>query len=211
MISEELPEHQIFHILKQGEQESIGPYSQIQIGQLLNEGQIEASDYVYYPELSGWETLSRVFELHQQLSSFGDDGQEPDIVDQSFALVDSLSEPEESIYYIAVQHIPLLRVTAAVKLTGPKSIVLTDRRIYILTPRLIGNTELNQYHHKQIERVVKRLSEGEADGTFIIALHSGDWVETGKIPRPQLERLEQIARDFLAHRDLEEPADQSNG
>ena len=73
MISEELPEHQIFHILKQWGQESIGPYSQIQIGQLLNEGQIEASDYVYYPELSGWEPLSRVFELHQQLSSFGDD------------------------------------------------------------------------------------------------------------------------------------------
>ena len=47
MISEELPEHQIFHILKQGAEEAIGPYSQIQIGQLLNEGQIEASDYVY--------------------------------------------------------------------------------------------------------------------------------------------------------------------
>ena len=197
MISEELPEHQIFHILKQGEQESIGPYSQIQIGQLLNAGQIEASDYVYYPELSGWKTLSQVFELHQQLSSFGDDGQEPHIVDQSFALVDSLSEPEESIYYIAVQHIPLLKVTAAVKLTGPKSIVLTDRRICILTPKLIGNTELNQYHHKQIERVIKRLTGNEDEGTFIIALHSGAWIETNKIPRSQLDRLEHIAGEFL--------------
>ena len=37
MISEELPEHQIFHILKQGAEEAIGPYSQIQIGQLLND------------------------------------------------------------------------------------------------------------------------------------------------------------------------------
>ena len=211
MISEELPEHQIFHILKQGAEEAIGPYSQIQIGQLLNTGEIEASDYVYYPELSGWETLSRVFELHQKLSSFGDDGQEPHIVDQSFALVDSLSEPEESIYYIAVQHIPLLKVTAAVKLTGPKSIVLTDRRIYILTPKLIGNTELNQYHHKKIERVIKRLSQDESEGTFIIALRSGDWVETEKIPRPQLDRLDQIARDFLEHQDQEEPANQSNG
>ena len=93
MISEELPEHQIFHILKQGEQESIGPFSQVQIGQLLNSGQIKASDYVYYPELSGWETLSQVFELHQKLNSFGDEGQEPHIVDQSFALVDSLLNP----------------------------------------------------------------------------------------------------------------------
>ena len=210
MISEELPEHQIFHILKQGEEESIGPYSQVQIGQLLNAGQIKASDYVYYPELSGWETLSRVFELHQKLSGFGDDGQEPHIADQSFALVESLSEPEESIYYIAVQHIPLLKVTAAVKLTGPKSIVLTDRRIYLLTPKLIGDTELNQYHHKQIERVMKRLAENEEEGTFIIALRSGDWIETGKIPRPQLERLERITREFLEHQDQEEPVSQSN-
>lgn len=208
MISEELPEHQIFHILKQGEEEAIGPYSQIQIGQLLNAGQIEASDYVYYPELSGWETLSRVFELHQELSNFGDDGQEPHIVDQSFALVDSLSEPNESIYYIAVQHIPLLKVTAAVKLTGPKSIVLTDHRIYILTPKLIGDTELNQYHHKQIERVIKRLSQDEDEGTFIIALRSGDWIETNKIPRRQLERLDQIAREFLEHQNHQETVNQ---
>ena len=208
MISEELPEHQIFHILKQGEEEAIGPYSQIQIGQLLNAGQIEASDYVYYPELSGWETLSRVFELHQQLSNFGDDGQEPHIVDQSFALVDSLSEPNESIYYIAVQHIPLLKVTAAVKLTGPKSIVLTDHRIYILTPKLIGDTELNQYHHKQIERVIKRLSQDEDEGTFIIALRSGDWIETNKIPRRQLDRLDQIACEFLEHQNHQETVNQ---
>ncbi|MGB2402814.1 MAG: PH domain-containing protein [Akkermansiaceae bacterium] len=208
MISEELPEHQIFHILKQGQEKPIGPYSQIQIGQLLNAGQIEASDYVYYPELPGWEKLSRVFELHQQLSNFRDDGQEPHIVDQSFALVDSLSEPEESIYYIAVQHIPLLKVTAAVKLTGPKSIVLTDRRIYILTPKLIGDTDISQYHHKQIERVIKRLSKDDDEGTFIIALRSGDWIETNKIPRQQLERLDQITRDFLEHQDQGEPLNQ---
>jgi len=210
MISEELPEHQIFHILKQGEQESIGPYSQIQIGQLLNAGQIRASDYVYYPELSGWEKLSRVFELHQQLNSFGDEGQESHIVDQSFALVDSLSEPEESIYYIAVQHIPLLKVTAAVTLTGPKSIVLTDRRICVITPKLIGNIDHNEYHHEQIESVMKKVPRDAEDGTFIIALRTGDWVETGKIPRAQLERLEQIARDFLEYQDQEEPVDQSS-
>ena len=210
MISEELPEHQIFHILKQGEQESIGPYSQIQIGELLNTGEIKASDYVYYPELSGWETLSQVFELHQKLNSFGDEGQEPHIVDQSFALVDSLSEPDERIYYIAVQHIPLLRVTAAVTLTGPRSIVLTDNRICVLTPKLIGNIDIAEYHHEQIEGVMKKVPRDKEDGTFIIALRTGDWVETGKIPRPQLERLEQIARDFLGYPDQEVPVDHSN-
>ena len=210
MISEELPEHQIFHILKQGEQESIGPYSQIQIGELLNTGEIKASDYVYYPELSGWEILSQVFELHQKLKSFGDEGQEPHIVDQSFALVDSLSEPDERIYYIAVQHIPLLRVTAAVTLTGPRSIVLTDNRICVLTPKLIGNIDITEYHHEKIESVMKKVPRDKEDGTFIIALRSGDWVETGKIPRPQLERLEQIARDFLGYPEQEVPVDQSN-
>ena len=204
MISEELPEHQIFHILKRGEQEPIGPYSQIQIGQLLNAGQIRASDYVYYPELSGWQVISRVFELHQQLNSFGDEGQDPRIVDDSFALVDSRSGSEENIYYIAVQHIPLLKVTAAVTLTGPKSIVLTDHRIWVITPKVMGDTDFEEYDHHQIERVMKRLPQNQADGTFIIALRSGDLIETGKIPGPQLERLEQIASDFIEQADEEQ-------
>lgn len=210
MLSEELPEHQIFHILKRGEEESIGPFSQLQIGQLLNSGEIKSSDYVYYPELTGWQVISRVFELHQQLSSFGDEGQEPQTVSESFTLVDSRSGPEEHIYYIAVQHIPLLKVTAAVKLTGPKSIVLTDQRIYVITPKLMGDADFEEYDHNQIERVMKRLPRDQQDGTFIIALRSGDWVETGKIPGPQLERLEQIASDFLEEGQAE-AVEPSNG
>lgn len=210
MLSEELPEHQIFHILKRGEEEPIGPFSQLQIGQLLNAGEIKSSDYVYYPELTGWQVISRVFELHQQLSSFGDEGQEPQTVSESFTLVDSRSGPEEHIYYIAVQHIPLLKVTAAVKLTGPKSIVLTDKRIYVITPKLMGDADFEEYDHNQIERVMKRLPRDQQDGTFIIALRSGDWVETGKIPGPQLERLEQIASDFLEEGQAE-AVEPSNG
>ncbi|MGB2266410.1 MAG: PH domain-containing protein [Akkermansiaceae bacterium] len=210
MISEELPEHQIFHILRQGEQEPIGPYSQIQIVQLLNEGQIHASDFVYYPELSGWELLSKVFELHQELINFGDEGQEPHIVDQSYTLVESTSQPEERIYYIAVQHFPLRRVTAAVKLTAPKSIVLTDQRICLLAPKLMSDTDLFEYHYEQIESVMKKVPRDEEEGTFIIVLHSGEWVETVKIPRPQLELLERISRDFLKSKPLEKAVDEAN-
>jgi len=211
MISEELPEHQIFHILKQGEDQPIGPYSQLQIVQLLNAGEIKASDFVYYPELTGWEQLSQVFELHQKVSRFGDEGQEAHVVDESFSLIESLIEPDEEIYYIAVQHIPLRRVTAAVKLTAPKSIVLTDRRIYVLSPRLVGNADLNEYFHEQIENVMKKISPDEEQGKFIIALRSGDWVETGKIPQAQLERLETITREFLKYHNEQETADQSDG
>lgn len=210
MISEELPEHQIFHILKQGEQESIGPYSQIQIVQLLNEGQIQASDFVYYPELSGWELLSKVFELHQKIINFGDEGQEPFVVDQSYSLVDSLSFSDERIYYIAVQHIPLRRVTAAVKLTAPKSIVLTDQRIFVLYPKLVGDIEFHDYHHEQIESVMKKVSRDEEEGTFIIVLRSGEWVETGKIPRSQLEWLEKITREFLEYAAAQQPAEEAS-
>ena len=210
MISEELPEHQIFHILRQGEQEPIGPYSQIQIVQLLNKGQIQASDFVYYPELSGWELLSKVFEVHQELINFGDEGQEPHIVDQSYTLVESTSQPEERIYYIAVQHFPLRRVTAAVKLTAPKSIVLTDQRICLLAPKLMSDTDLFEYHYEQIESVMKKVPRDEEEGTFIIVLHSGEWVETGKIPRPQLELLERISRYFLKSTPLEKAVDEAN-
>ena len=193
----ELPEHQIFHILRKGDQEPIGPYSQNEIVELLNNSDVKSSDYVYYPELSGWKPLSQVFELHQKVTHFGDEGQDPDVVTQSFNYVDNRSEPDEEIYYIAVQHMPALSLTAKVKLTTPRSIVLTNHRVCVIHQKLMGDTEMDEYPLEQVESALKKIKSNAENGQFNIVLKSGNWVEVEKIPSAQLDRLEHLAGTLL--------------
>jgi len=194
----ELPEHQIFHILRNGEEEPIGPYSQDELVELLNTEQIRASDYVYYPELTGWKPLSQVFDFHQQISNFNDEGQDPQIVAETFSFIEKRSEPNEEVYYIAVQQMPALStLTAAVKLSAPKSIILSNWRFCILSQKLMGSVDFQEYPIEQIEGSIKKIKAGANLGTFNIVLKSGDWVGIDRIPVAQLERLEHLSYTIL--------------
>ncbi len=193
----ELPEYQIFHILRRGQQEPIGPYSQDQLVSLLNDGHIHASDYVYYPELAGWKPMSQVFEMHERITNFADDGQDPQVVADSFATVNSHLLDNEQIYYVAVQQQPALSLTAAVRLTSPKSVVVTSHRICVLNPKLIGDVDFTDYPLEQVNGGIKRLPSSDSDaGIFNIVLKSGEWVEIDKIPAYQLDRLEQLVSEI---------------
>jgi len=196
-MSEELPEHQIFHVLRKGEQKSIGPYSQDELVEFLNSGQIKTSDLVYYSKLDDWQPLSQVFDLHQGVSNHGEEGQDPVIVSETFAFVDLRSEPGEEIYYIAVQNFPAVSLTATVKLRSPKSLVLTNWRFCIVKPRLLGNTVLEEFPLEQIESTDVQIKEGSKDGTFEIVSKSGVVAPVDQIPVAQLEKLEEIAASLL--------------
>ena len=193
----ELPEHQIFHILRNGEQEPIGPYSQNELVELLNQEQIRADDYVYYPELEGWKPLSQVFDLHQEVANFGDEGQDSHVVSECFNFINSRAEPGEEVYYIAVQELPALSLTAAVRLTSPKSMILTNCRFCILNPKMMGSIEFEEYPIDQISGGIKKLKGNRDTGIFNIVLKNGDWVELDKIPLAQLERMEHLAEVIL--------------
>jgi len=196
--SEELPEHQIFHILKVGDQDSIGPFSQKQLLELLKQKEIGHSDLVYYPELADWTPLSEVFDFHQGVTNFSDDGQDAEIVAESFAFIDSRSEPNEEIYYIAVQNFPALSLTSSVKLRSPKSVVLTSWRFCVIKPKLMGNTEFDEFMLDQIESAEAGYGLGSNHGTFTITPRFGDDEEVDHIPVQQLRRLETIAGELLA-------------
>ncbi len=197
--SEELPEHQIFHILKAGEQESIGPFSQKQLLELLKKKEISHSDLVYYPQLADWTPLSEVFDFHQGMANFSDDGQDPEIVAQSFAFIDNRSEPDEEIYYIAVQNFPALSLTASVKLRSPRSVVLTSWRFCVIKPKLMGNTDFDEFMLDQIESVESSYDPAARDGTFTIRPRFDDDEEVDQIPVQQLKRLETIAAELLSN------------
>ncbi len=196
--SEELPEHQIFHVLRAGEPDSMGPFSQNELVKMLNDGQIRHSDLVYYPELSDWTRIDKVFEIHQQLTAFGQEGQDPDVVSEAFSFIDKRSEPDEEIYYIAVQRFPALRLTATVTLRSPKAIVLSSWRFCIVKPKLIGETTFEEFLLDQIESVEVDLNDGGKTGSFAIIPRYGDPAVVDQIPAAQLARLEEIAGEVLA-------------
>lgn len=195
--SQELPEHQFFHILRQGEEQPIGPYSQNQLVELLNEGTIQTSDYVFYESLKEWTPLSKVFDVHQQISNFDDDGQDSQVVEDAFTFLTSRSEPNEEIFYIATQHQPALSLTAAVLLSHPKAIVVTDHRVCIIKQKVIGDPEMAEYPIEQIKEGIMRIKADQKVGQFNLILKSGEWIETNKIPHQQLVKLEELVNAIV--------------
>lgn len=194
---EELPEHCPFHILRRGEEVPIGPFSQDQIVELLNESSIKASDYVYYAEMKNWKPLHQVFDLHQKLTNLSDEGQDPHIAEETFKYIDRNLEPEEELYYIAVQHQPALSLTAAVLLSAPKSIAITNQRVCFVKQKVIGEIEMEAYPIAEIREGLKRIKGNEKVGSFNLVLNSGDWVETNKINRAQLDKLDEILGSLI--------------
>lgn len=194
---EELPEHQIFHLLKEGGQESSGPFSQNEIVELLNSGAVKSSDYVFYPALTDWKRIIDVFDLHQQVNTHGSEGQDPGIVAESFAFMEKRSVENEEIYYIAVQAIQALSLTASVRLRAPQSIVLTNCRFCIIRPKLMGDPEFHEFPLAELERTHVLLEKDDTDGCFRIIPRFGDDAEVYQIPRSQLHRLEEISADLL--------------
>lgn len=193
----ELPEFQIFSVLKKGTEEPIGPYSQNELVELLNSEQIAPSDFVYYPELDGWKPISKVFDFHQRIANFEDHGQDKKMLAEAFAFLTDRSEPEESIFYIAVQHFPAMSLTAAVRLTAPKSLALTDHRFCILKHKHMGGIGIDEYPIEQIAATSTRIDGHTHHGVFSILLKSSERVEVDKIPEAQIERLEHLAASIL--------------
>jgi hypothetical protein len=189
-LQEELPEYQIFTILRQGEKDPIGPFSQNQIVSLLNQGQIRSVDLVYYDGIGEWRPLSEVFELHQAIGNYVDEGQDREIVSDVFGALSEMLAERESIYYIAVQEWP------ALKLRKPDSVALTEGAIYVVHHRR-GTLEVEPYPWDKVFSVTARMRVGETDGTLAILLQNASRIEVERIPRAQLARAEQIASDMM--------------
>ncbi len=186
----ELPEYQIFSILRTGEEDPIGPYSQNQIVQLLNDGDVLASDLVYYEALGDWKPLGEVFDLHQAIANFEDDGQDKALVAQVFAQLSDFTAEGEEIYYIAVQDKP------AIRLKGPAVVTATDQRLCVAHQKLNGKLDFDVYYWTDIHIATARRKLGEHLGVFSILLRSGERIEIDRIPEVQLGKLEQLANDF---------------
>lgn len=188
-MTSELPEHRIFSILRNGEEEPRGPYSQNQLIELLNEGAVKPIDWVHYPDLTTWAKISDVFDVEEAVSGFEDHGQDKDLFGQVFNGLNDAIEDDEEIYYIATQHLPAMGLTAAIRLTTPKSVALTNLCIYIIEHKMRGGIEVEQFPLGEVVAASGKLKTGDKEGSFSILLKTAERVEVDRIPVEQLDHL----------------------
>lgn len=178
----------MFSILRRGEQEPIGPYSEHDLLQLLNNGDISKEDMVFYEGLGEWKAIHEVFDVQEQISHFVDDGQDTARVGVAFREVSAVVGGTEQIYYIAVQ------AKAGLLSKSKQCVVVTEKHIFLMNEKRVG-FELEAHPWKSITNTLMR-DEGKSLGTFSILLGGEKRMDICHIPLKQVQRLFQLSQEM---------------
>lgn len=186
----------LFSVVRGGEREVRGPYTEKDLLNLLNSGEITQDDLVYFDGMERWQPIREVFEIHEQINHFVDDGQDKHKVGQAFREVSNVVGEGEDIYYIAVQE------RAGLLSKSKQCVAVTNRHIFLLRA-LKGGFELVAHPWDKVSNTMMR-DEGKDLGTFSILLDMEKRVDIGHIPLKQVKRLFQLSQEM--RRAVEEAA-----
>ncbi|MDF1753794.1 MAG: DUF4339 domain-containing protein [Verrucomicrobiales bacterium] len=174
-----------FSILRRGATEPGGPYTEEQILSMLREDEISKKDYVFFQGLSDWRPLEDVFEIHEKINHFIDDGQDKYKLGEAFREVSNVLSPNEEIYYIAVQN----RVGILTKTR--QCVIITNKHLYHLTEKRVGY-ELEAHSWNTISNT-KMQDDRKDVGTFSFLINNERRVDVPSIPMPQVRRLFELS------------------
>jgi hypothetical protein len=177
-----------FSILKRGEPDSRGPFTEQNILAQLNAGEITSEDMVFYEGLGEWKPIGEVFEIQEQISHFVDDGQDKQKVAAAFREVFNVVGSDEDIFYIAVQ------AKAGLLSKTKQCVILTDTHLFMLHEKRVGY-ELEAHLWKTVTNTLMR-DEGRGFGTFSILLGGEKRVDVCHIPLRQVQRLFQLSQEI---------------
>ncbi|MDB2495544.1 DUF4339 domain-containing protein [Verrucomicrobiales bacterium] len=177
-----------FSILKRGEPDSRGPFTEQNILAQLNAGEITSEDMVFYEGLGEWKPIGEVFEIQEQISHFVDDGQDKQKVAAAFREVFNVVGSDEDIFYIAVQ------AKAGLLSKTKQCVILTDTHLFMLHEKRVGY-ELEAHLWKTVTNTLMR-DEGRGLGTFSILLGGEKRVDVCHIPLRQVQRLFQLSQEI---------------
>ncbi len=178
----------LFSILKRGERDPRGPFTEEDLLALLNAEEIGINDFVYYDGIGEWKPLHEVFEIQEQITHFVDDGQDTQRVGIAFREVSNIVGQGESIYYIAVQ------AKAGLLSKTKQCVILTDRHLFIMTENRKGY-ELEAHPWKAVTNTLMR-DEGKGLGTFSLLLGGERRTDIAHIPLKQVHRLFQLSQEM---------------
>lgn len=192
------PEQLCYYVLKCGQEETSGPYCYNELYYLIKRNLLTPMDYVFFPEWEGWRRISEVFNPTEEIvTEFCVDEQEEETAKQAFKFVDERAEKGEELYYIATQHLVASKITTSVRISLPKSIVLTNYRAYSLRPKLGGRLDYYEFRWDLVSQGIMRLHSGADRGSFNFVLRTADWFEVSKIPYNQLIQLETLSNGLI--------------
>lgn len=178
----------LFSILKRGERDPRGPYTEDDLLALMNAEEIGMNDLVYYDGIGEWKPIHEVFEVQEQITHFVDDGQDTQRVGIAFREVSNVVGHGESIYYIAVQ------AKAGLLSKTKQCVVITDRNLFILTETRKGY-ELEAHPWKSVTNTLMR-DEGKGLGTFSLLLGGERRTDIAHVPLKQVHRLFQLSQEM---------------
>ena len=177
-----------FSVLRRGERDPLGPYSEHNLLELLNNGELSIEDLVFYEGIGEWKPIHEVFDVQEQISHFVDDGQDTERVAIAFRELSNVVGESESIYYIAVQE------KAGLLSKTKECVSITDRHIFLLHERRTG-FEIEAHPWKSVTNTLMR-DEGKALGTFSILLGGEKRIDINHIPVKQVQRLFQLSQEM---------------
>jgi hypothetical protein len=168
-----------------GEQEC-GPYSQTQLLEMLQRGQIGRRDLIFYDGLMGWKPLDEVFEIEEQLSHVMNEGQDAAVVAEVYRHLEPMLGHDEQIFYVGHQRKKLMRQRL-------DAAVITNRRLVILRHTFTGTT-LEDCQWRNVLSV--HLKEGRMGTAFSVLDRNDHLIEVEDIPNEQIARLCQMAQEM---------------
>lgn len=181
-------EEMLFSVMRRGETEGVGPYSQEAILLMLNEGQLSAQDFVFYEGLEDWTPIEAVFEIQEQISHFVDDGQDRERVAECFREVSKVLAVGEDIYYIAVQE------KSGILSKARTCVIMTNKRLFLLHERRGGN-ELESHRWDSVTNTLMK-DEGHGLATFSVLLHREKRLDVPHLPTAQVHRLFKLFQEL---------------
>lgn len=174
-----------FSILRRGATEPGGPYTEEEVLYLLKENNISKQDYVFFQGLSDWRPLEEVFEVHEKITHFVDDGQDKYKLGEAFREVSQILSPNEEIYYIAIQN------RAGILTKTRQCVIITNQHLYHLTEKRVGY-ELEAHDWGSISNT-KMNDDKKEVGTFSFLINNDRRVDIPHIPMAQVRRLFELS------------------
>lgn len=196
----EMPAHQVYYLLKQGETEASGPYSYHEVHYLITKKLVGSSDYIYFREWEDWKPIYEVFDVTQSLiQDFCEDGQDCEVASQALSFINSKAHPGEELHYISTQLLPARKITTTVRLTMPQSVILTNKRICVYRPKLGGKFKFDEFHFSYVDYAIKRIKPKSDCGSFNVVMKTRNWTEVQRLPFEQLNKLESLCSELIPH------------
>lgn len=178
----------LFSVLRRRDDETLGPMTQSELLEKLRLGEVDKSDMVFFEGSPGWEPIEEVFEIHEQLRHFVDDGQDRSVVADSYREVADVLAHGEEIFYIAVQE------KSGFLSRQKNCVILTNRRLLVLHRRR-GGMELEGYPWSEVTNTLMRDDAG-GRGTFSFLVSMDRRVDLPHIPLQQVRRLFQLSQEL---------------